>query len=166
MCVHYQLFEDSLGRPLSSVGALLPTYDTLDDLPGIEDPAARHMGSHEHRLQFEDDSRMVHTADLAFVAVDDGTRHEFHLEKISTFRMKGIGYHHPEWGHGAWKGDLAMASESWAMANVDDQAFENQHCQHLMRATMGDRVGIGVLEQLFVGPYEPYGMEGFVARNG
>jgi len=166
MCVHYQLFEDSLGRPLSSVGALLPTYDTLDDLPGIEDPAARHMRSHEHRLQFEDDSRMVHTADLAFVAVDDGTRHEFHLEKISTFRMKGIGYHHPEWGHGAWKGDLAMASESWAMANVDDQAFENQHCQHLMRATMGDRVGIGVLEQLFVGPYEPYGMEGFVARNG
>ena len=166
ICVHYQLFEDSLGRPLSSVGALLPTYDTLDDLPGIEDPAARHMRSHEHRLQFEDGSRMVHTADMSFVSVDDGTLHEFHLEKIFTFRMKGIGYHHPEWGHGAWKGDLAMASESWNMDEVDDHAYENQHCQHLVRATMGDRVGIGILEQLCVGPYRPYGMEGFMARPG
>jgi len=29
---------------------------------------------------------------------------------------------------------------------------------------MGDRVGIGVLEQLCIGPYRPYGMEGFVGR--
>jgi len=165
LCVHYQLFEDSLGRPLSSVGALMPTYDALDDLPGIEDPAARHMRNHEHRLQFDDGSRIVHTADLSFTAVDDGSRHEFNLERIFTFRMKGIGYHHPEWGHGAWKGDLAMASERWNLSDVDDQAFENQHCQHLVRAAMGDRVGIGVLEQLCVGPYEPYGMDGFVGRG-
>ena len=85
--------------------------------------------------------------------------------------MKGIGYHHPEWGHGAWKGELAMTSEKWDMDSVDDQAFENQHCQHLMRATFqdqtgADRVGIGVLEQLCVGPYKPYGFEGFVGRDG
>jgi len=166
LCVHYQLFEDSLGRPLSSVGALLPTYETLADLPDIEDPAARHMRAHEHRLQFDDGSRLAHTADLSFTSVDDGSRHEFHLERIFTFRMKGIGYHHPEWGHGAWKGDLAMASEKWDMDSVDDLTFENQHCQHLMRATLGDRVGIGVLEQLCVGPYKPYGFEGFVGRAG
>ena len=165
LCVHYQLFEDSLGRPLSSVGALLPTYDTLAELPGIEDAAAQHMRAHEHRLQFDKGSRLVHTADLSFIAVDDGLRHDFHLERIFSFRMKGIGYHHPEWGHGAWKGDLAMTSERWDMDTVDDQAFENQHCQHLMRATMGDRMGIGVLEQLCIGPYRPYGMEGFVGRS-
>jgi len=27
-------------------------------------------------------------------------------------------------------------------------------------------VGLGVLEQLLVGPYRPYGMEGFVGRTG
>ena len=166
LCVHYQLFEDSLGRPLSSVGALMPTYDALDDLPGIEDPAARHMRNHEHRLQFDDGSRIVHTADLSFTAVDDGSLYEFNLERIFTFRMKGIGYHHPEWGHGAWKGDLVMASERWDLSDVDDQAFENQHCQHLVRATLGDRVGIGVLEQLCIGPYKPYGFDGFVGRSG
>ena len=166
LCLHYQLFEDSLGRPLSSVGALMPTYDTLADLPGIEDPATRQMRSHEHRLEFEESSRMVRSANLAFSAVDDGSRHEVHLEKLFTFRMKGIGYHHPEWGHGAWKGELAMAGERWDLAGVDDQAFENQHCQHVVRATLGDRVGLGVLEQLLVGPYLPYGLEGFVGRTG
>ncbi|HCV34314.1 MAG TPA: hypothetical protein DGF10_06570 [Acidimicrobiaceae bacterium] len=165
LCVHYQLFEDSEGGPLFSVGALLPTYDRLDDLPGIEDPAARHMRGHEHRLQFDEGSRLAHTADLAFTAVNDGSRHEVHLERIFTFRMKGIGYHHPEWGHGAWKGELAMAVESWNLEDVDDLAFENQHCQHLVTATMGDRVGIGALEQLFVGPYLPYGFDGFIGRS-
>jgi len=52
------------------------------------------------------------------------------------------------------------------METVDDQAFENQPCQHLMRATLGDRVGIGVLEQLCIGPYKPYGFDGFVGRSG
>ncbi|GIT47159.1 MAG: hypothetical protein Ct9H300mP12_17440 [Acidimicrobiales bacterium] len=58
----------------------------------------------------------MHTADLSFTAVDDGSLYEFNLERIFTFRMKGIGYHHPEWGHGAWKGDLAMASERWDLS--------------------------------------------------
>ena len=52
------------------------------------------------------------------------------------------------------------------MEAVDDQAFENQPCQHLMRATLGDRVGIGVLEQLCIGPHNPYGFDGFVGRSG
>ncbi len=59
-----------------------------------------------------------------------------------------------------------MASEKWDIETVDDQAFENQPCQHLMRATLGDRVGIGVLEQLCIGPHKPYGFDGFVGRSG
>jgi len=59
-----------------------------------------------------------------------------------------------------------MASEKWDMETVDDQAFENQHCQHLMKATRVDRVGIGVLEQLCIGPHKPSGFDGFVGRSG
>jgi len=168
---HYQLFEDSEGRPVASVGALMPTYDRLDDLPGIEDPATRPMRGHGHRLQFDEGSRLAHTADLWLDAVEDGRRHEVTLERLFTFRMKGIGYHHPEWGHGMWKGELAMDAESWTLADVDDYAFENQHCQHLVRATYrdpdgGEKVGIGALEQLFFGPYRPYGFEGAIGRSG
>jgi len=59
-----------------------------------------------------------------------------------------------------------VGAESWLLAEVDDSAYENQHCQHLVRAIYTDgsgreRVGIGVLEQNLLGPYKPYGLEGF-----
>ena len=56
-----------------------------------------------------------------------------------------------------------MESERWKLADVDETAFENQHVQHLMKVRMGDRHGIGVLEQSIFGPYRPYGLEGHIA---
>ena len=53
-----------------------------------------------------------------------------------------------------------MESESWTLDSVDPTAYENQHVQHLVRAHYGDRTGIGVLEQVILGPYAPYGLEG------
>ncbi len=166
VCVHYQLFEDTRGLPMYSVGAILPTYDSVDDLPGVEDDAVRHLRHHEHRLVFEPGSRMVASATLAMTAIDDGSRHEIEMEKLFTFRMKGIGYSHPDWGHGQWRGEAEVGSERWALAAVDDTAYENQHVQHLMRVTMGDRTGIGVLEQNILGPYEPYGLTGAIDPPG
>ena len=161
ICTHYQLFEDYLGRPMFQVGAILPTYDTPADIPGIEDPAVEPLRNNEHALLFEEGSRMIASGTtVSMTSIDGETRHEIEFEKIFTYRMKGIGYSHPEWGHGMWKGELEMASESWDLADVDDHAFENQHVQHLMKVTMGDRVGIGVLEQVMLGPYKPYGLEG------
>ena len=160
--VAYQLFEDLQGRPLYQVGGLLPVYASPAELPGVEDPDTRHMRNLEHALTFEPDSRMMASAEIAMTAVNGGERVEIGLEKLFTFRMKGIGYMHPEWGHGVWQGELAMASERWRLDEVDETAFENQHVQHLVRARMGDREGIGVLEQIIFGPYEPYGFEGII----
>jgi hypothetical protein len=36
-------------------------------------------------------------------------------------------------------------------------AIENQHIQQVVRATSGDRQGIGVLEQICFGPHARYG---------
>ncbi|MEZ5165269.1 MAG: hypothetical protein R2695_01810 [Acidimicrobiales bacterium] len=163
VCLHYQLFEDWLGRPLFSVGARLPVYASTTDLPGVEDPAVEHMRNLEHRLTFKPDNRMVSAATIAFTSIDDNARHEIALEPIFTFRMKGIGYSHPKWVHGQWHGELAMESESWTLDSVDETAYENQHVQHLVRARYGDRVGIGVLEQVMLGPYKPYGLEGAIS---
>ncbi len=162
-CSHYQLFEDDRGRPLFSVGAHLPVYDAAEDLPGIEDDCVVEMGGLRHDLTFDEGSRMVERASLAFTETTGGTLHEFELERMFTFRMKGIGYSHPEWGHGMWKGDLAMTSESWALADIDVTAYENQHVQHIVRAQMGDKIGVGVLEQVILGPYSPYGLTGLMA---
>ncbi|MDH4168051.1 MAG: hypothetical protein OEW42_00545 [Acidimicrobiia bacterium] len=164
--VHYQLFEDTKGRPLYTVGAFLPVYDSIADLPGVEDPGATHMRNLEHRVTFSDTSRMIETAQLAFTSIDDGTRHEIEFEKQFTYRMKGIGYSHPEWGHGQWKGEVAVGAEQWSLDSVDDTSFENQHVQHLMKVRMGERTGVGVLEQNILGPYRPYGLTGAIRPPG
>ena len=160
MCIHYQLFEDFKGRPLFNVGAILPVYESPADIPGVEDDAANDMRNLEHKLTFKSGIRMVNDATIAMTSIDDGTRHEVRLEPIFTFRMKGIGYMHPKWVHGQWHGELEMESESWSLNEVDEMAYENQHVQHLVWADYGDRRGIGVLEQVMLGPYRPYGLEG------
>ncbi len=183
VCLHYQLFDDHLGRSLFQVGARLPTYGSPAELPGVEDPAVEHMRSLEHSVTFSPDSRMIDSATLAMTSLGtagdavgdaatgaDGAaagRHEVKLRPLFAFRMKGIGYSHPTWSHGRWHDELAMASESWALDSVDETAYENQHVQHLTRAVYTDpsgneRHGIGVLEQNILGPYAPYGLTGFI----
>jgi hypothetical protein len=76
--------------------------------------------------------------------------------------MKGIGYQHPEWAHGHWKGELAVAGESWKSADIDPLAWENLHTQQVVRARLGDEEGIGVLEQIAIGPHVPSGLTGFM----
>ncbi|MEE4381405.1 MAG: hypothetical protein V2J02_05365, partial [Pseudomonadales bacterium] len=75
--------------------------------------------------------------------------------------MKGLGYGHPEWGQGMWKGELATGSESFDPRQVDLLARENLHVQQVVRADDGTRQGIGVLEQIVVGPYAPAGFTEF-----
>ena len=71
--------------------------------------------------------------------------------------MKGLGYQHPQWGHGKWHGELVLGGESWQDSELDPLALENIHIQQVVRATCGDRVGHGVLEQLPIGPSSTLG---------
>ena len=76
--------------------------------------------------------------------------------------MKGIGYSHPEWGHGMWKGELALGGESWRTDDLDEMAFENLHIQQVVRARCGGEEGVGVLEQFCLGTHEPSGFRDFL----
>jgi hypothetical protein len=73
--------------------------------------------------------------------------------------MKGLGYGHPQWGQGMWKGELAVGSESFDPSSLDLLAPENLHVQQVVRARDGSRQGIGVLEQVCIGPYAPAGFK-------
>ncbi|HEY8573005.1 hypothetical protein [Phenylobacterium sp.] len=84
------------------------------------------------------------------------------LEPVTTFLMRGIGYG-GEWRHGALKGELAVGREDIDLAAVDMGAIENLHIQAISRAVMTapgepERQGVGVFEQLILGPYRPYGL--------
>jgi hypothetical protein len=155
-CTHFGVFEDGDGRMWHWYGAIVPVYESPDDIPGVEDPGLEPMAAVEHHLVYEPGTRRAKSGRITLVS-KAGRRHEIELEPLLCFRMKGIGYMHPEWGHGRWKGELAIGGESWKCDDVDPIALENQHIQQVMRARLGDEQGIGVLEQICLGPHARYG---------
>ena len=74
--------------------------------------------------------------------------------------MLGIGYFHPEWSHGHWKGENASGYDEWRIDDLDPAQPQHTHVQQLVRARWGDRTGVGVLEQLAIGDHEPSGLTG------
>ena len=85
------------------------------------------------------------------------------LDTLYTFRMRGIGYSgHPKWGHGSSHGELETGRESIALDEFDPFVPSSMHIQNVVRATWGDRVGVGVLEQATFGPHAPTGLTGFL----
>ncbi len=89
-----------------------------------------------------------------------GEARTIELEPMLRFQMKGLGYGHPQYRHGSWQADDFVDSESITLSEVDPGPRENHHVQQLVRATEGNRVGIGVLEVLVIGPHEPTGLTG------
>lgn len=85
----------------------------------------------------------------------------------ATFAMSGLGYAHPEWGHGRDHGpDVRVVCDSM---NANDRQWGKplaMHVQGLVQAELDDggvkRHGFGVLEQLFVGPHAPGGLTGLM----
>jgi len=162
-CTHFGVFEDELARPFHWDGVVLPTYDrSPDDIPGTMDEAAELLAGVDHDIQYVPGTRRAARATIGLTH-RSGEREEIALEPCLCFRMKGIGYMHPEWGHGCWKGELAIGGESWRCDEVEPMAFENQHIQQVVRATSstGER-GVGVLEQISFGPHARYGFEEFL----
>jgi hypothetical protein len=157
-CTHFGVFEDAEGFMWHRDAAILPVYDSPDEIPGTEDPGERRLAGCEHEIEYVPGTRRARRARIALLE-KDGARHEIDLEALLCFRMKGIGYLHPSWGHGVWKGELAMAGESWKCDELDPMAFENQHIQQVVRARTGRETGVGVLEQISFGPHARYGFK-------
>ena len=86
------------------------------------------------------------------------------LEPLFHFHMLGIGYGHREWGHGVWKGELAVDGDRWGLPVATPNAPEHVHIQAMVRATtsggLGEHEGIGILEQLAIGRHVPTALDG------
>jgi len=83
------------------------------------------------------------------------------FEPRTTFFMRGIGYTHPHWRHGGYKGELVVEREDIELASVNLASPENWHIQAISKVTLSlpgeaPQVGTGVFEQLIMGPYQPY----------
>jgi hypothetical protein len=86
------------------------------------------------------------------------------LAPASEFHMHGIGYGHPRFGHGGWRGELDVQTERFDAAGADAASPLNAHLQALVAAELtlpsGEvHHGRGVLEQLFIGAHAPSGFK-------
>ena len=155
---HIGIFEGDHGEVWHWDGFQLPAYTDATLIPGIEDPNIRRFKSVAHDFAWKSGTRNVSGGTLT-MEQHEGDPIVVELEPILSVRMKGMGYGHPEWGHGFWKGELAIAGESWNLADIEPLRPENVHIQEVIRVRRGDSVGVGVLEQLVVGPYPKYGFK-------
>jgi hypothetical protein len=162
-CTHLALHEQSDGS------RWLETALVLDPIPEGAAPwstaGVRECSQIRYELDWEPGRREIRQARLRF---DDPAEGEVHieLEKVFAFRMRGIGYSHPYWGHGSNHGELETDRESISLDEFDPLDWSSVHVQVLVRARMGGQTGIGVLEQLHFGPHAPTGLTGFLDGPG
>jgi hypothetical protein len=150
VCVLAGLNEDAEGVRWHSHGALVPVR-------GVTGGAARALPRVQQRIRWQPGTRRVAALELVLDG-DAGEPLELALEPVLTFQMLGLGYLHPEWGHGLWKGESALAVESWDTRELAPLDPRHLHVQQLCRARLGKRTGFGLCEQLVIGPHAPSGL--------
>jgi hypothetical protein len=151
------IFYDNIeGRPLIREAIVAPLYPGEPDGPEAEDGRDRRLATARHRITYKPGTRLATSAEIDLVDHDDSVR-TIRFEPLLRFQMRGIGYGHPEWGHGCWKGELSTGHESVDPDAIDMLHPSNFHVQQVVRVSDGERSGIGVLEQVVLGPYAPAG---------
>jgi len=153
---HAIFFDGQQGEALVREGLVAPLFASEADVPSSNAALDTRMATACHRIRYHQGTRLASSAEIDLVSLDGETR-TIALEPILRFQMKGLGYGHPKWGQGVWQGELVTGGESFDPEDLDLLAPENIHVQQVVRATDGSRKGVGVLEQIVVGPYSPGG---------
>ena len=83
-----------------------------------------------------------------------------------TFYMSGLGYLHPVWGHGMDHGDIEVAHDVITLDPAPAIDMTTIHIQALSDAVLTvdgrEHRGVGVVEQLFIGPHVTSGLTGLM----
>jgi hypothetical protein len=147
--------EDEAGAAWNSRAALA--------MDGAAQGEALHLEGQRFTIDWLPGTRHARTARLD-VRDPSGRDHVIAWAPIAQFQMKGIGYGHPEWTHGGWKGELAVAREDFRPDALDPLLLPNLHVQTLCTARHegggASSDGIGIVEQLVIGPHSPSGFAG------
>jgi hypothetical protein len=144
----YDLNTDGEGGIWHTHGVLAP----------IGDGPADHMKKVDSAIRFKSGTRHAESAEITFVTGDDETV-RIDVAPRYHFYMSGLGYFHPEWSHGVDKGTLSIAYDTIDLTTADPANPLHLHIQAISDFTMNGRTGVGVLEQLIIGPHTPSGFK-------
>lgn len=149
----YHLNADADGEPWNTNGVICP-------LLGKGEPQV--MTSVSSQLEFKSGTRHAKSARIDFGA-PGGQSFQIEVKPQYEFFMRGLGYTHPDWGHGAYKGELETGYEAMRLSEVNPAKTAYFHVQAIAEATLSgdgpERHGRGILEQLIIGPHGPSGFK-------
>jgi hypothetical protein len=145
LCTHFDVVEDADGSRWHQAGMIAPVGGAPEAAAGVD-----------YRLEFQPGTRHARRAEITLRRAS-GEDLRISLTPLYNFYMVGLGYQHPVWGHGMRVGDDVADGESWALSEIDQAVPLHLHVQAVCEARLGERRGIGVLEQLFLGPHAPSG---------
>jgi len=166
-CTHFLCFERGNGDRFIGSQAILQLVGDGEPTWGADavERGVEHLAGTVANVHWAPGLRRSQGASLRLLrhaSVSGSLEEMIELEPLLTFRMRGLGYTHPEWGHARWHGELAVGSEEHKVEELDNVEPWNIHVQQVMRARWGDRVGLGVLEQLAFGEHQPSGLTGIL----
>ncbi len=153
-CTHFGAFERADGERWFETAMIVPLLDNGAD--------AEHLGRTEYTIEWMPERREMQSARITLARKDGTALPTIELERLYAFRMRGIGYMHPHFAHGSNHGALEVGGESIKLDEFEPLVPSNIHVQTVCRVRMGDKEGIGVLEQLAFGPHDPTGLTGLI----
>jgi hypothetical protein len=151
----YHLNADAQGEP----------WNTAAVMGALGNAVPEHIPDCRSEVVFVPGSRHAYSASLHFHHRHGpyrGGETCIDLKSHQQFYMSGLGYGHPEWAHGYNKGELAFGYDTIVLAQINTYAPPYLHVQTFVTADMRlpdgrRREGCGVLEQMVLGPYAPWG---------
>ena len=155
-CIFYHKNDDSLGKSWNCKAV-------IDDL---ENDSRLEINSPEIKINYKKNTRRINNLKIKLADAE--------LEFITgrIFYMQGLGYTHPEWGHGNNHGQLKVSFDTIDLDKAEEGLskglIHNLHIQTLSKIKFKTPkisiTGQGVIEQLFIGPHKPSGFEGILDR--
>lgn len=159
VCTHFALNQEADGRTWHQSGAVVPRLGA--DEPTLDPGRVQRGDSATFDVRWRPGARWADEVTTR-LGVWNSDPVEVHYEPFLQFQMVGIGYRHPDWGHGRWVGPDESARSEIVLADVRPDDHLMLHVQALARATWGQRTGLGVVEQLVIGPHQPTGLTGLL----
>jgi hypothetical protein len=150
---HFDVNEDGEGRRWHEVGVVARADGSSPET----------MRTVDYRVEWRPGTRWAQRFEYDLIDWE-GRVHTITLRPRLEFQMSGLGYGHPEFGHGMWKAEAVVAAERFHVPVATPCTRQHIHVQALCDATYiapdgSTEEGIGILEQLAIGNH-PTGLRG------
>ncbi|NIB40509.1 hypothetical protein HBA55_12990 [Pseudomaricurvus alkylphenolicus] len=158
-------FDDSWVLLSDSQDSSGESWNWAAVIGGLGESEACKMNELSWDLEFEPGLRHLRHA-KAVMKDSAGQNIAIEFDLKQKFYMSGLGYLHPEWGHGMNKGELAVGYDRLEVDQISTSKPPFYlHVQQFAQVRMSlpdgaTKTGSGVLEQAILGPHAPTGLKG------